>query len=79
MDFSECYQDTVSGVAAAARSGCGKRLRRLIQRGCSLDSRDNRGWTGLHEAAAAGSGECVRDILSAVGGEKLYCLVMCDE
>ncbi|XP_028989349.1 ankyrin repeat and SOCS box protein 3 [Betta splendens] len=68
MDFSECYGDTVSSVAAAARSGCRKRLRRLIRRGCSLDARDNRGWTGLHEAAAAGSSECVREIVSAVGG-----------
>lgn len=68
MDFTECYGDTVSGVAAAARSGCRKRVRRLLKRGCSVDCRDNRGWNALHEAAAAGSKECVQDILSAVGG-----------
>lgn len=67
MDFTECYRDTVSSVAAAARSGCRKRVRRLIKRGFSVDCRDNRGWNALHEAAAAGSKECVQDILSAAG------------
>ncbi|CAJ1081359.1 ankyrin repeat and SOCS box protein 3 isoform X5 [Xyrichtys novacula] len=66
MDFTECYGDTVSSVAAAARSGCRKRVRRLIKRGFSVDCRDNRGWNALHEAAAAGSKECVHEILSAV-------------
>ncbi|XP_038592038.1 ankyrin repeat and SOCS box protein 3 isoform X2 [Micropterus salmoides] len=67
MDFTECYGDTVSSVAAAARSGCRKRVRRLIKRGFSVDCRDNRGWNALHEASAAGSKECVQDILSAAG------------
>uniref|UniRef100_A0A3P8UN01 Ankyrin repeat and SOCS box containing 3 n=1 Tax=Cynoglossus semilaevis TaxID=244447 RepID=A0A3P8UN01_CYNSE len=62
MDFTECYSDTVSRVAAAARSGDRRSLRKLILRGCSLDCRDNRGWTPLHEAAAAGSARCVQDI-----------------
>lgn len=77
MDFTECYVDTVSSVAAAARSGCRMRVRRLIKQGCSVDCRDNRGWNALHEAAAAGRKECVREILSAVGGKKrkLYCVV----
>lgn len=70
MDFTECYGDTVSSVAAAARSGCWKRVRTLIKRGYSVDCRDNRGWNALHEAAAAGSVECVQEILSAVGGKK---------
>lgn len=65
MDFTECYRDTVSSVAAAARSGCRKRVRRMINRGFSVDCRDNRGWNALHEAAAAGSKECVQEILSA--------------
>ncbi|XP_062270925.1 ankyrin repeat and SOCS box protein 3 isoform X1 [Scomber scombrus] len=68
MDFTECYGDTVSSVAAAARSGCRKRVRRLIKRGFSVDCRDNRGWNALHEAAAAGSQGCVQEILSAVAG-----------
>ncbi|XP_028332223.1 ankyrin repeat and SOCS box protein 3 isoform X2 [Gouania willdenowi] len=66
MDFTECYGDTVSTVAAAARSGCWRTVRRLIRRGCSMDRRDNRGWTALHEAAAGGSAECVREIMRAV-------------
>ena len=69
MDFTEVYADTVSSVAAAARSGCRERVRRLIAEGCAIDSRDNRGWTALHEAAAATAcgKECVREILSAAG------------
>ncbi|XP_053270395.1 ankyrin repeat and SOCS box protein 3 [Pleuronectes platessa] len=68
MDFTECYGDTVSSVASAARSGCRHRLRRLIQGGHSLDCRDNRGWVALHEAAAAGSDGCVQEMLAAAGG-----------
>ncbi|XP_040923217.1 ankyrin repeat and SOCS box protein 3 isoform X2 [Toxotes jaculatrix] len=67
MDFTECYGGTVSRVAAAARSGSRKRVRRLIRRGFSVDCRDNRGWNALHEAAAAGSTECVQELLSAAG------------
>ncbi|XP_067101085.1 ankyrin repeat and SOCS box protein 3 isoform X2 [Osmerus mordax] len=65
MDFKECYSDTVSSVAAAARAGCRRRVRTLIHRGCSIDSRDNRGWNALHEAASAGSADCVRELISA--------------
>ncbi|XP_017295523.1 ankyrin repeat and SOCS box protein 3 [Kryptolebias marmoratus] len=70
MDFTECYADTVSSAAAAARSGCRRQVRRLIESGCSLDARDNRGWNALHEAAAAGSKGCVQQILSAVAARK---------
>ncbi|KAM9837269.1 ankyrin repeat and SOCS box protein 3 [Aulostomus maculatus] len=66
MDFTECYRDTVSSVAAAARDGNRRRLRRLIKAGLSVDCRDNRGWLALHEAAAAGSDGCVRELLAAV-------------
>ena len=71
MDFTECYGDTVSSVAAAARSGCRERVRKLIRKGFSVDSRDNRGWNALHEAAAAGNKECVHEILSAAGKQGL--------
>ncbi|CAN9508852.1 unnamed protein product [Ophioblennius macclurei] len=73
MDFAECYADTVSTLAAAARSGDARRVRRLIRRGSSVESRDNRGWSPLHEAAAAGSRECVREILSAAAGSSGDC------
>uniref|UniRef100_UPI003AAF7AF5 ankyrin repeat and SOCS box protein 3 isoform X1 n=1 Tax=Centroberyx gerrardi TaxID=166262 RepID=UPI003AAF7AF5 len=78
MDFTECYRDTVSSVAAAARSGCRERVRKLIHRGCSVDSRDNRGWNALHEAAAAGSKECVREILSAAADSSRGCRAYVD-
>lgn len=68
MDFAECFSDTVSTVAAAARAGSRRRVRALIHQGYSIDSKDNRGWNALHEAAAAGSTECVRELLSAVAG-----------
>lgn len=70
MDFTELYADSVSSVAVAARSGCRRRLRRLMKRGFSVDRRDNRGWNALHQAAAAGSAECVQEILSAAAGGK---------
>ncbi|XP_026132743.1 ankyrin repeat and SOCS box protein 3 [Carassius auratus] len=65
MDFTECYGDTCSAVAVAAREGKVRRVQRLIQRGFAVDVKDNRGWNALHEAAAAGSAECVRLLLPA--------------
>lgn len=77
MDFTACYEDTVSSVAAAARAGRAERVRALLGGGCRIDSRDNRGWTALHEAAAAGSSACVREILAAaLHGKKLEVLSM---
>ncbi|XP_027132873.1 ankyrin repeat and SOCS box protein 3 isoform X2 [Larimichthys crocea] len=75
MDFTECYGDTVSSVAAAARSGCRRRLRRLMKSGFSVHCRDNRGWSALHEAAAAGSRDCVQDIVTAAAGSSRGCRV----
>uniref|UniRef100_A0A3Q0T2C8 Ankyrin repeat and SOCS box containing 3 n=1 Tax=Amphilophus citrinellus TaxID=61819 RepID=A0A3Q0T2C8_AMPCI len=73
MDFTECYGDTMSSVAAAARSGCRRRLRRLIQRGYSVDCRDNRGWKALHEAAAEGHQGCVDFLLDHGADPNLAC------
>ncbi|XP_030631346.1 ankyrin repeat and SOCS box protein 3 [Chanos chanos] len=65
MDFTECYQDTCSAVGLAAREGKIRQVQRLIQKGYSVDVKDNRGWNPLHEAANAGSAECVRLLLGA--------------
>lgn len=65
MDFTEVYSDTVCTVSAAARSGSTRQVRRLIQSGRSVDVKDNRGWNSLHEAAAAGTDGCVKEILKA--------------
>ncbi|KAL1023316.1 hypothetical protein UPYG_G00039100 [Umbra pygmaea] len=67
MDFTECYSDTVCSLAVAARESNVRLVRSLIRRGCNVDSRDNRGWNALHEAAAAGKAVCVRDLLKAAG------------
>ncbi|XP_062374708.1 ankyrin repeat and SOCS box protein 3 [Sardina pilchardus] len=64
MDFTECYQDTCSAVALAARAGDARRVQRLLKRGYSADVKDNRGWNALHEAAASGSTECLRLLTS---------------
>ncbi|XP_061731977.1 ankyrin repeat and SOCS box protein 3 [Nerophis ophidion] len=65
MDFAECYDDTVSCLAKATRGGCRRILRKLIREGHSVDCHDNRGWTALHEAAAASTVGCLKEILSA--------------
>ncbi|XP_055006207.1 ankyrin repeat and SOCS box protein 3 [Boleophthalmus pectinirostris] len=65
MDFSEVYSDSVGSISAAARSGSLVRVRDLVQSGLSLDVKDNRGWTCLHESAAQGHKGCVREILRA--------------
>lgn len=65
MDFSETYGDSVGGISAAARSGFLVGVRTLIRAGLSLDVKDNRGWTCLHEGAAQGHKGCVREILRA--------------
>lgn len=69
MDFTECYSDTVSSVAMAARTGCWEKVRNLINGGMSVDVRDNRGWNALHEAVVYGNRECVREILRAASKE----------
>ncbi|XP_019730132.1 ankyrin repeat and SOCS box protein 3 isoform X2 [Hippocampus comes] len=65
MDFSACYEDSVSSVAAAARLGNKRRMRYLIRQGHTVDLADNRGWRAIHEAAAAGRVGCLKEILSA--------------
>ncbi|XP_053367679.1 ankyrin repeat and SOCS box protein 3-like [Clarias gariepinus] len=65
MMFTECYRDSCSAVALAARRGDCRLLQRLLRKGHSVDVKDNRGWSALHEAAAGGHAQCVRLLLSA--------------
>uniref|UniRef100_A0A8C1GRU1 Ankyrin repeat and SOCS box containing 3 n=2 Tax=Cyprinus carpio TaxID=7962 RepID=A0A8C1GRU1_CYPCA len=73
MDFTECYGDTCSAVAVAAREGKGRRVQKLIQRGFAVDVKDNRGWNALHEAAAEGHVQCVELLLAHGADPNLYC------
>lgn len=52
MDFTECWSDTCSTVAIAARIGNIEILRSFINQKKAVDIPDNRGWKPLHEAAA---------------------------
>uniref|UniRef100_A0A8C6UHL3 SOCS box domain-containing protein n=1 Tax=Neogobius melanostomus TaxID=47308 RepID=A0A8C6UHL3_9GOBI len=78
MDFSESYSDSVGSVSAAARSGSLAGVRTLIQAGLSLDVRDNRGWTCLHEGIASQEGheEVVAELLANRGNPNKMCLNM---
>lgn len=67
MLFTECYQDTCSAVALAARRGESRLLQKLLRKGHSVDVKDNRGWCALHEAAAEGHAQCVRLLLKTSG------------
>ncbi|KAG9267996.1 ankyrin repeat and SOCS box protein 3 [Astyanax mexicanus] len=72
MDFTERYEDTCSTIAVAARHGDCRQIQRLLRRGYSVDVKDNRGWNALHEAAAAGSSQCVRLLLTAAASCENY-------
>lgn len=64
MDFTECWTDTCSNVAIAARCGDIELLRLFLQQKKPVDVSDNRGWKPLHEAAALSpSILCVEELL----------------
>ncbi|XP_076049162.1 uncharacterized protein LOC143029879 [Oratosquilla oratoria] len=65
MDFSEVYEDTCSSVAIAVRREDVQLLKVLLREGRPTNSRDNRGWRPLHEAAARANVECIRLLLQA--------------
>ena len=69
MDFTEAYQDRCSSIGYAARTGNEVLLTRLIQTGSSVDIKDNRGWTPLHEAAAHDHLRCVQLLLPHLEAE----------
>ncbi|XP_055970032.1 ankyrin repeat and SOCS box protein 3 isoform X1 [Sorex fumeus] len=69
MDFTEAYSDTCSTVGLAAREGNVKVLRKLLQKGHSIDIADNRGWMPIHEAAYHNSVECLQMLIHADSSE----------
>ncbi|XP_070576697.1 ankyrin repeat and SOCS box protein 3-like [Ptychodera flava] len=82
MDFNETYEDTVSSIGKAARLGNAKLLKKLIKSGKSINVRDNRGWSPLHQAAYDGHTQCIKILCDHVdtdvnlrafeGGTALY-------
>lgn len=65
MDFTEAYSDRCSAVGLAAREGNIKLLKKLINKGYSIDVSDNRGWMAIHEAAFQNTNECLKLLIQA--------------
>lgn len=54
-------------VGAAARRGNLTLIKSLLEKGCEIDVRDNRGWRATHEAANGNHVECLSFLLEKVG------------
>jgi len=65
MDYyDEIDTSTVSRLSFASRNGLLSEVQRLLDSGSSPIANDNRGWTCLHEAAAAGQIDCIQELLA---------------
>ena len=65
MDFTERYPDSSSSVALAVRRGDVETLKRLVERGKSIETRDNRGYRPIHEAAHWGQDDCLKFLVES--------------
>jgi ankyrin repeat protein len=63
MQFNEPYPLSSSALGIAAREGNEKAVKIYLRSGQRMDVGDNRGWTPLHEAAAANNTGCLRLLL----------------
>jgi len=63
MQFNEANPLAASCLGIAARVGNEKAVQKLLKRGRRVDVGDNRGWTPLHEAAAACNIGCLHLLL----------------
>jgi ankyrin repeat protein len=63
MQFNELYPLSSSSLGIAAREGNEKAVKIFLRSGRRVDIGDNRGWTPLHEAAAANNTGCLRLLL----------------
>jgi hypothetical protein len=63
MQFNELYPFSSSSLGNAAREGNEKAVKILLRSGQRVDIGDNRGWTPLHEAAAANNTACLHLLL----------------
>jgi ankyrin repeat protein len=63
MQFNEANPLAASCLGIAARVGNEKAVQKLLKGGRRVDVGDNRGWTPLHEAAAASNIGCLRLLL----------------
>ncbi|RZF48387.1 hypothetical protein LSTR_LSTR007554 [Laodelphax striatellus] len=65
MDFTEENPLSVSSVGAAVRNNDVEAVRRSIERGRSIDLKDNRGWAAIHCAASKNYTDCLNVLLEA--------------
>jgi ankyrin repeat protein len=63
MQFNEANPRAASCLGIAARVGDEEAVKSLLKRRRRIDIGDNRGWTPLHEAAAASSIGCLSLLL----------------
>jgi ankyrin repeat protein len=63
MQFNEANLLAASCLGIAARVGNSEAVEKLLEGGRRVDVGDNRGWTPLHEAAAANNICCLRLLL----------------
>jgi ankyrin repeat/SOCS box protein 3 len=64
MQFNEANPRAASHLGIAARVGDEEAVKSLLKMGRRIDIGDNRGWTSLHEAAAANSIGCLSLLLT---------------
>jgi ankyrin repeat/SOCS box protein 3 len=74
MQFNEANPRAASCLGIAARVGNVEAVKSLLKRGRRIDIGDNRGWTPIHEAAAASNVDCLGLLLKkgAVGAAVPY-------
>ena len=69
--------DLQRSITEAAKLGNAAKLKSLLQEGQYSDTKDERGWTALHYAAAGGHKTCVELLLAQGNHYFLPCCYYC--